>query len=237
MNRCVGRPWAMWLGVLVGCQLVIASAARGQLPRGQQWQTLPLEERKGVIVEVGPGAMRVRLPKESASVWTVVPAPDARVEVTGVASREMLQPNQFILVSLNIDETGKVTDPVTQVTFPGTGVPEVAAPGLGAAGGKRLPGRRPAGTYNVSGLIKLVKDNTVTVQAGRDKFEFEVADDAQLVVNTPNLGLVGSGDDIELEGRFLQRLQLQATVLTVTLAKPVAPPPKKGARRPEKQPQ
>ena len=229
MMRFVGRSWSAWLAVLVGVQWWTAVPAPGQ-----QWQTLPQEERMGAVVDIGPapGMLQVRLPKEGATIWAVMAAPDARVEVTGVASREMLQAGQFVSVGVTIDETGKVTEPVTRVVFPGGGVPGVTTPGLGVGepGAKRLPGKRPAGDYLVSGPIRLVKEDVITVQAGRDKFEISIPDTAELVVNTRDIGLVGRGDTVDVEGKFLQRGQLVATTLSVTLANPVSPPPKKGAR-------
>jgi hypothetical protein len=205
-----------------------------QPPRGQQWQALPPEEREGVIVDVGPGVLQVRLPKEGATIWTVAPAPNIRVDITGAASREMLQPGQFVSASVTIDEKGTPTEPVTRLMFPGGGVPGVTTPGIGDLGGKRLPGRRPAGMYLVSGTIRQVEDDTVTIQAGREKFQISVPDTAELVVNTTDMSVVGRGDAVEIDGMFLQRGQLQATVLKVKLATPYSPPPKKGARRTER---
>lgn len=229
LMRCVGRSCTAWIAAAAAWHLVTPAAAPAQ-----QWQTLPQEERQGVIVDVGPGMLQVRLPKDGATIWTVAPAPNLRVDVTGAASREMLQPGQFVSASVSIDERGDASEPVTRLVFPGGGVPGVTAPGIGDQGGKRLPGRRPAGMYLVSGPIKQVKDDLITIQAGREKFDVTVPDTAELVVNTSDMSLVGRGDSVELEGRFVQRGQLQATALTVRLANPVSPPPKKGVRRPEK---
>jgi hypothetical protein len=176
----------------------------------------------------------VRLPKEGATIWMVAPAPNVRVDVTGAASREMLQQGQFVSASVSIDENGEASEPVTRLVFPGGGVPGVTTPGIGDQGGKRLPGRRPAGMYLVSGPIKQVKDDVITIQAGREKFDVTVPETAELVVSTTDMSLVGRGDAVEVEGRYLRRGELQATSLTVRLANPVSPPPKKGARRPEK---
>jgi hypothetical protein len=214
---------------LSACQLWAAAV------EAQQWQPLPPEERNGVIMEVvGPAMLQVRLPKEGATIWTVVPAPNIRVEITGAASREMLQPGQFVTASVSIDEKGAVTEPISRLVFPGGGAPGVIAPGIGDQGGKRLPGRRPAGTYLVSGTIKKVEGDVVTIQAGKDKFDVPVPETAELVVNTTDMSLVRQGDSVDVEGRFIQRGQLQASSLAVKLANPVTPPPQKGSRRPEK---
>jgi len=214
---------------LAACQLWAAAV------EAQQWQPLPPEEQNGVIMEVvGPAMLQVRLPKEGATIWTVVPAPNVRVEITGAASREMLQPGQFVTASVSIDEKGAVTEPISRLVFPGGGVPGVLAPGIGDQGGKRLPGRRPAGTYLVSGTIKKVEGDVATIQAGKDKFDVPVPETAELVVNTTDMSLVRQGDSVDVEGRFIQRGQLQASSLAVKLANPVTPPPQKGPRRPEK---
>lgn len=230
-RRRGGGSCPAWLAAVAAWQLVCAAAPAS----GQQWQTLPREEQQGVIVDVvGPGMLQVRLPKEGATIWTVTPGPNVRVEITGAASREMLQPGQFVTASVSIDEKGAPTEPVSRLVFPGGGVPGVTTPGIGDQGGKRLAGRRPAGMYLVSGPIKQVKEDLVTIQAGREKFEITVPETAELIVNTSDIGLVGRGDAVDVEGRFLQRGQLQASSLLVRLANPVSPPPKKGARRPDK---
>jgi len=223
------RWWATWGMTLAAGQLWAAAV------EAQQWQPLPREEQNGVIVEVvGPAMLQVRLPKEGATIWTVVPAPNIRVEITGAAGREMLEPGQFVTTSVSIDERGTATEPISRLVFPGGGTPGVLAPGVGDQGGKRLQGRRAAGTYLVAGTIRKVEGDVVTIQAGKDKFDVTVPETAELVVNTADMSLVRAGDSVDVEGRFIQRGQLQASSLAVRLANPVTPPPKKGQRRPEK---
>jgi hypothetical protein len=229
MTRPGCRTWVTWAVALAASRLCTGTV------EAQQWQQLPREEQNGVIVEVvSPALLQVRLPREGATIWAVVPAPNIRVEITGAASREMLQPGQFVTVSVSVDERGVATEPVSRLVFPGGGTAGVLAPGVGDQGGKRLPGRRPAGTYLVSGTIKKVEDDVVTIQAGKDKFDVTVPETAELVVNTTDMSLVRQGDTVDVEGRFIQRGQLQASSLAVKLVNPVTPPPKKGLRRPEK---
>ena len=69
------------------------------------------------------------------------------------------------------------------------------------------------------------------VQVGRDRFEIELAPEAELEVRTPNLAVASVGDGVELEGKLVQENQLLASSIKVTLANPLTPP-QKGKRRP-----
>jgi hypothetical protein len=224
------RRWAV-LAAVLAAGLAWPCTASAQ-PR-QQPKKLGGEDGKGTVDAVAPGMIRLRL--KGGEFWTVVPAPDATVTVVGTAAREMLQPGQFVACSLTLDAFGKVAAPVTQILFPGGGMPGVVAGGLGIpeAGAKRMPGRRPAGTYLVSGPIKLVTDDVVTVQAGRDRFEFPVPAETELVVRTTNFGIASSGDQVEVEGLYINKGELQASSLAITLASPLTPPAKtRGPKRP-----
>ncbi len=200
-----------------------------------QPKTLSAEDGKGTVDAVMPGMLRLRL--KGGEFWNVVPAPNAQVSVVGTASREMLQPGQFVSCSLMLDEFGKVAAPVAQIMFPGGGLPSVVAGGLGIAeqGAKRVPGKRDPGTYLVSGPIKLVNDDVVTVQAGRERFDITVSAETELLVKTTNYALATPGDQVEVEGLFMSKGALQATTLSITLANPVTPPTKtRGPKRPAK---
>jgi hypothetical protein len=218
------------LAVLLGAVIAWPGTAAGQQP-----QKLSAEDGKGTVDAVAPGMLRLRL--KGGEFWNVVPAPNASVSVVGTAAREMLQPGQFVSCSLALDEFGKVSAPVPQIIFPGGGMPGVVAGGLGIAepGAKRVAGKRPAGTYLVSGPIKLVEDDIVTVQAGRDRFEIPVPAETELLVKTTNFSLASAGDQVEVEGLYVRKGELQATTLAITLANPVTPPSKnRGPRRPAK---
>ena len=215
-----------WLGALVVLVCAASPAA------GQDQQTLPPGDRTGKVMGVGPAGMQVRL-LNSGKELLVAPARDASVEVTGSAAREMLAPKQFVQVAVELDDFGKVSQPVEKVTFPGGGTPGVTGAGIGAGEtkGKRPPGKRPAGSYLVSGFIKSADGDGFVVQVGRDRFDIPLAPEAELEVRTANLGLATVGDDVELEGMFVQETQLLASSIKVTLANPLAPP-QKGKRRP-----
>jgi hypothetical protein len=216
----------------------LPEAVAQQRPGGPQPQKLAADEGKGTIEAIGPGMLRLKL--KGGNSWLVLPAPNAKIAVEGTAAREMLQPGQFVSCAVSLDEFGKAAEPVMQVIFPGGGAPGVVAGGLGIAeaGAKRVAGKRPAGTYLVSGTIKQVEDEAVTVQVGRERFELQVPADAALVVKTTNVALAAAGDEVEVEGLYRQPGELQATLLSIRLAKPVAPPPAKPrpGRRPAAQP-
>ena len=197
-------------------------AAPGQL------KSLGKEEQIGQVVQVGPGMLQLRLPR-GGNLWHAVPAPNAKIEVIGKASRDMLQPKQFVNCTVTLDEFGKVTEPALQLAFTDGGTPGVMAGGLGLgdAGAKRVAGKRPAGSYLVAGTIKQVEGDVVTVLAGRERFEITVPPEAELVVRSANVGIALPGDEVEVEGRYYQMGQLMVTSLKITLANPVVPPPPK----------
>ena len=197
-------------------------------------QRLDQADRVGTLMAIAPGRLQVRL-KNTGDLWIVAAAPGATVEVNGTAAREMLMPKQFVECSVDLDDFGKVTQPIAKVIFPGGGTPGVVgnASGIADPKAKRSPGKRPAGTYLVSGFIKSVDGDEITVQVGRDRFEIPVAADAELEVATASLAVAGVGDEVELEGEYLQKGQLIASSIKVTLTNPLMPPPAKGkGRRP-----
>lgn len=210
----------------VGLVAVLAGPGLAQ-PAGPQ--RLDQADRVGTVMAIAPGRIQVRL-KNSGDLWIVAVAPGASVEVTGTASREMLMPKQFVECSVDLDEFGKVTQPIGKVIFPGGGTPGVVGSASGATDpkAKRSPGKRPAGNYLVSGFIKSVDGDVIIVQVGRDRFEIPVAADAELEVATANLAIATVGDDVELEGEYLQKGQLLASSIKVTLTNPLMPPPAKG---------
>jgi hypothetical protein len=198
-------------------------------------KSLEKENQNGQVIEVGPGMLRLRLP-HGGNEWQAMPAPNAKIEVTGKASREMLQPKQFVNIAITLDEFGKVTEPALQVAFTDGGAPGVMAGGLGIAdaGAKRFSGKRPAGSYLLAGTIKDVEGDVVTIIAGREKFDVTVPAEAELVVRSANVSLAAPGDQVEAEGQYYQLGKLLVTSLKITLANPVVPPPPKNkARRPQ----
>jgi len=223
---------ALTIGFVVGGGPAVHAqppAAAGQL------KSLEKEERIGQLIEVGPGMLQLRLPK-GGTAWQAMPAPNATIEVTGKASREMLQSKQFVNVTVTLDEFGKVTEPALQVAFTDGGAPGVMAGGLGIAeaGAKRVAGKRPAGSYLLAGTIKQVEGDVVTIMAGREKFDVTVPAEAELVVRSGNAALASPGDEVEVEGRYYQKGHLLVTSLKIRLANPVVPPPPKNkARRPQ----
>jgi len=234
-DRQIGRV-IVTLALTVGCVFAGDVAAHAQPPAAAgQLKSLEKKEQIGQIIEVGPGMLQLRLPK-GGTAWQAMPAPNATIEVTGKASREMLQPGQFVNCAVTLDEFGKVTEPALQVAFTDGGAPGVMAGGLGIAeaGAKRVAGKRPAGSYLLAGTIKQVEGDVVTIMAGREKFDVTVPADAELVVRSGNAALASPGDEVEVEGRYYQKGQLLVTSLKITLANPVVPPPPKNkARRPQ----
>lgn len=228
--RGMAAGWRMALSAFVG-MVFCAGPALAQ-PAGPQ--RLDQADRVGTLMAIAPGRLQVRL-KNTGDLWVVAAAPGATVEVNGTAAREMLMPKQFVECSVELDDFGKVTQPIAKVIFPGGGTPGVVgnASGIADPKAKRSPGKRPAGTYLVSGFIKSVDGDEITVQVGRDRFEIPVAADAELEVATASLAVAGVGDEVELEGEYLQKGQLIASSIKVTLTNPLMPPPAKGkGRRP-----
>ncbi len=212
--------------------LAVGLVHAGRPSAAQEPAVLPPGDRTGTIHGIGPGGMQVKLLSSGRELW-VARAPDATVELTGTAAREMLAPKQFVQVAVELDDTGKVSQPVDKVTFPGGGTPGVTAAGIGGAEPKarRPAGKRPAGSYLVAGFIKSADGDGFVVQVGRDRFEIELAPEAELEVRTPNLAVASVGDGVELEGKLVQENQLLASSIKVTLANPLTPP-QKGKRRP-----
>jgi len=232
LNSKAIRIAALVMGGLVGLP---SATVQGQPPAAGQLQSLDEADKKGALVATGPGPLQLRLP-HGGNLWYAIPAPTAKIEVTGKASREMLQPKQFVSCVVTLDEFGKVTEPAARVMVTDGGTPGVVAGGLGLAepGAKRVSGKRPAGSYTIFGTIKQVEGDIVTVQVGRERFDITVPADAELVVLSSNVAIATPGDHIEVEGQFYQRGQLMLSSLKVTLTNPLSPPPPKNkSRRPQ----
>jgi hypothetical protein len=232
-SRCVFHRHVIAAALAAGLGLMPKTILHAQPPG--PLKSLEKENQNGQVIEVGPGMLRLRLP-HGGNEWQAMPAPNAKIEVTGKASREMLQPKQFVNIAITLDEFGKVTEPALQVAFTDGGAPGVMAGGLGIAdaGAKRFSGKRPAGTYLLAGTIKDVEGDVVTIIAGREKFDVTVPAEAELVVRSANVSLAAPGDHVEAEGQYYQLGKLLVTSLKITLANPVVPPPPKNkARRPQ----
>lgn len=232
-SRCVFHRHVIAAALAAGLGLMPKTILHAQPPG--PLKSLEKENQNGQVIEVGPGMLRLRLP-HGGNEWQAMPAPNAKIEVTGKASREMLQPKQFVNIAITLDEFGKVTEPALQVAFTDGGAPGVMAGGLGIAdaGAKRFSGKRPAGSYLLAGTIKDVEGDVVTIIAGREKFDVTVPAEAELVVRSANVSLAAPGDQVEAEGQYYQLGKLLVTSLKITLANPVVPPPPKNkARRPQ----
>ena len=230
--RCVFHRHVIAAALAAGLGLMPKTILHAQPPG--PLKSLEKDDQHGQVIEVGPGMLRLRLP-HGGNEWQAMPAPNAKIEVTGKASREMLQAKQFVNIAITLDEFGKVTEPALQVAFTDGGTPGVMAGGLGIAdaGAKRFSGKRPAGTYLLAGTIKDVEGDVVTIIAGREKFDVTVPAEAELVVRSANVSLAAPGDQVEAEGQYYQLGKLLVTSLKITLANPVMPPPPKNkARRP-----
>jgi hypothetical protein len=207
-----------------------ASAQQRRYQAGPPKMTsLAKEHGKGEVAKIAPGMLMLKLQNIT---WAAMPAPGAIIEVTGPASREMLQPKQFVSCSVMLDGLGKPTGPAEIVVVTDGGMPGVMAAGVGdwSQGPQPRRGPRPAGSYTVSGPIQTVDGDTVTLAVGRERFEILVPEETELVVRSQNVTLASEGDEVEVEGKYFQPGQLMVTSLKILLAKPLAPPPAKGRR-------
>jgi hypothetical protein len=191
--------------------------------------SLAKEHGKGEVAKIAPGMLMLRLQNMT---WAAMPAPNAMIEVTGPASREMLQPRQFVSCNVTLDGLGKPTGPAEMVVVTDGGVPGVMAAGVGdwSQGPQQRRGPRPAGSYTVSGPIQTVNGDTVTLAVGRERFEILVPEETELVVRSQNVTLASEGDEVEVEGKYFQPGQLMVTSLKILMTKPLVPPPAKGRR-------
>jgi hypothetical protein len=214
--------------------LFVQPTALGQQPRRYQagppkMSTLDKEHGTGMVAKVAPGVLMLKLQN---MMWAAMPAPGAMIEVTGPASREMLQPKQFVNCNVMLDGLGKPGGPAEMVVFTDGGVPGVIAAGVGdwSQGAQQRRGPRPAGSYTVSGPIQSVIGDTVTVTVGRERFEITIPEETEMVVRSQNVTLASEGDEVEVEGKYFQPGQLMVTSLKIMMSKPLAPPPAKGRR-------
>ncbi|MDA1039460.1 MAG: hypothetical protein O3A37_04115 [Planctomycetota bacterium] len=191
-----------------------------------QMTTLAKEHGKGTVAKVAPGLLMLKLQN---IMWAALPAPGAAIEVTGSASREMLQPKQFVSCNVTLDGLGKPAGAAEMVVLTDGGVPGVMAAGVSDMLQQRR-GPRPAGSYTVSGPIQMVDGDMMTVMVGRERFEITVPEETELVVRSQNVTLASEGDEVEVEGKYFQVGQLMVTSLKIMMIKPLVPPPPKGRR-------
>jgi len=162
---------------------------------------LPEADYEGVVVAVSGGlaggmvAFRepAAVSPQEPLVAQLHPAGVSRLRVTGRMSASVLRPGLMIRLTADIDEDGRISEPVggfDVVTPPADFRPDPVDPG----------GRR-----RIVGTVRAVRKGavTVTVEAGRlRRLLFTLAPDAIATIDACRLDLVAPGDSVALTGRL-----------------------------------
>lgn len=210
-------------------------------------------ELPGTVEAVVPGGMTVATP--AGETWMVQVLRNAKVEVTGSAEPDMLQPGQLVRLTVLVDRHWKPQGKAGQITLidggdrPGQrlgvylpGQFEPPAPG-DQKGNAPMPMQLPAPTIpegaeeflvELRGRIDRYRGGFLTVevptQLFRGPMRVEVDEPPAIAVEVANFGLAQPGDRVSAKGPQIGKNMVQAKVLSIQLSNPLGeakkrPPP------------
>jgi hypothetical protein len=206
---------------------------RGAQPGAQQgWQPTDL---KGTIQDTGKGGLLVA--DNSNKTWRVSMVPNmTKLHVTGTLAASQLKTGMLAELTADFDEHGAVSQPIDGLAIisisadkrPGAFPAGGAVVGTGSdAGGKRPAGKAGArvlsGTYRIVGRLTIGHKDLLTIQAGPNKVQFTLAENAKINVDMADFSFVTRGSNVTVSGMALPTRPgfIQATEVNVVLS-PVA---------------
>jgi hypothetical protein len=172
--------------------------------------------------------------------WLVRAQSGARLVIIGTATADYLKPGLVLQFKAELDDDGKTTDKISEVTIV---TPNADNP-LGCFGGKAGDGKRPANAgkattrkaddddlalllesngLKIVGKITSVDGKQVALRAGKRRVKMELADSAVIKVLVSDPGLLLPGSEIRASGTGTRGRvgRCQADNIEVTLAKPL----------------
>jgi len=209
-------------------------------------------QAKGELKAVANGAIQVV--GEDGEQWVVKVDPRSQYNVfQGSAELRFLRPGMFVEFRNSFDRKGKPQEEVRELKvfsprqdsrlglIPVTG-------GLNSGGlfsdtgdeDKKKKKTPPPEILPlmVSGPIRAIKDNKISVVAGGTQLTVELADKVQIAFNLADFSMVSVGDTVEVNGWAYpeQPNLVMASRLTVTAAKPLGLVEDKSKKKPAKAP-
>ncbi len=263
----IGLAWSMSAESVFG-QRLVGPYVTGQRPIQNNQAMMPQQVTvNGAITLMSSGNLVVT--DKGNRTWKVSVSRDTTVHVTGTATADYLRsPHAAMTVDFKaeFDDHGTVKEKISEMTitapsteqgvFPEGGAAPAAdadtgkadagkAAKHGSAGGKSLnksvKGVPPAGSYHVVGRLNYAHGKFIVEAHGAHHFEIEVADDANIKVDTTETNLSTVGDNITVSGMTpppkmvmgrpvsAPAALIEATDVKITLAEPLTGPKKKPA--------
>ncbi len=141
----LGCAGALWLGMGAGALWAQRRVGRGEAPPQPRLPELTVQ---GTVEDVRPGFLKVAT--NAGQTWVLRVLPNAKVQVTGKATREFLSAGQYIRFVAEVDtRRARVEQPVSKLTIftPNLEVQPGAFPetGLGGGFGEKADGEKKAG--------------------------------------------------------------------------------------------
>jgi hypothetical protein len=229
-ERVQRRIVALSVVMAVATCLPLPSTAQVRNPNAQP-QQLSLFRLSGTVAGVRPGMIMYR-DVNNKECYAKIDKDTRRVVVTGVAEASALRPGMSVRFHATLSRRGEAEDPIAELT--------IFSPTAGD-----VPGVLPDDPNDknsqmwVAGLIRTVKDDTITVQAGRNTVKAKLAELAKIKLEVSDYSLAQEGDTIKILGKGYQPDKVIAGEIEIQLAKPLAAPeeqkkPRRNARRPRK---
>jgi hypothetical protein len=221
-----------------------------QLNRQQQQAAVQLPEIQGTVEGVTRG--RIAVLASDNQPWHVAVPANAKVQVTGGATADYLQPGLLVEFKAEIDDRGAIKEKVGELTIvtlspdrqPGLFPAEAAGePGGFAEGAERggksgKPAKRTktaagkgavaAGAYRIVGKLTAGRGGKLSVQAGRGTLALELTEQPTVSIDVNDYTIASKGDKITVKGIGRPGMA-QATEVKIELAEPLSGAKKKGS--------
>ena len=225
--------------------LAISTAtADAALAQGQGW--LPPDatmfEKEGTVAGVAPGAIQMLTDQNSP--WIIQVSRQSQVKITGTAELGFLRPGIPIKFTGEIDAKGVLQAELAELEiFTPAGKGSVGVFPTGAEEAAKPIAKLEPGSYEIRGKVVKLNDREITIAAGK-KITGTLAEDAKIAVNVSDISVAQKDDALTVKGFYYARFapaqgrpgQAVGKEIEITLSKPLAGIPKKGASKPARQP-
>lgn len=211
----MGIRFTLAFAVLCLCAPDSALAQRReQREMMMRYQTLPVVNLKGKVVQVGAGLIQVEDENGNPNVVQVDPM-RTRVVVSGTAKPSVLRPGMLVQFTTELDNRQlNAKEPVSDL--------QIFSAGAGYALGVTSDDPEgKGGPYRVAGQVKTFKEGRLAVQAEKRQVRAVVADDATIKFEGADYSLARAGDEIDVQGRLFGQGQVFGETVKVTLAQPI----------------
>ncbi len=197
-----------------------ASLAAAQVPLEPPANSLTLEET-GTLEGIQGNLVKFR-EKETKELWVLMVDPQTtQVSIEGEADLDYLRRGMTVELTGKIDKSAKVEEPLEELTV----LDVKSRPTMGLfppdeGSNDARPLRDPApGEYLVRGKIKSIKDNTITIAAGRMTITATAGEEFKVKLDINDARMAQPGDTMTVKAWYIDTWKPNPTFQTPGKAK------------------